>query len=796
MKDPNVTPKTSEEADSSPDLPYVKVQYLTESNEVVWRVIHTRVKDIVEEGEPYSVDAPPSLDHLDFVPQPMVGWYRPSELIKAGIGAVVSAVFGSYADKRDVQSVLTEEEWHDYSIQLDDQGEIWFDYVADLGDGWDSTYTIARLLAEKELGFDAHNRCVKDPTKALVQTQKGQILVMGGDEIYPTPSREEYNNRTIQPYRYAFPFSPFSAQAPHLFLIPGNHDWYDGLNSFFKLFCNNGWVGGWRTWQRRSYFALKLDTHLWLWGIDIQLNSNIDQPQLNYFEHIAQEVMHKGSKIILCTAEPSWVYVDAQTKEEKNPMKLEKKKEEIYQNLGHLEKRIINTYEHEVIIGLAGDWHNYTRYQAKDDSQHQRFVAGGGGAYLYPTHNMPTTLKLPKKFGGAEYEREAIFPNESESKRLATWSLLFSLFRSNWGFIAFLGGFFVLLSWILQSGSKVSSGNQDGQTLLDKFSVSFDLGAFIEVIAHSPESMVYLTLLVAGLMAFSSYTSWPRKIPHGGLHGLTHVALFLGLIYVFAHLNLKVLHLDVNQPMQALLFGIEMFLFGGLLGGFVFGFYLWFSNRVLKIHDNEVLLCQSDPDYKSFLRFHIKKDGQITIYPIGVKRVNRKQSWNLDKTKRQLAAWALQPNAKGGASWFEPKKGDIQDFAQLIEDPIALSYKDDQTKDELCQSDPDYKSFLRFHIKKDGQITIYPIGVKRVNRKQSWNLDKTKRQLAAWALQPNAKGGASWFEPKKGDIQDFAQLIEDPIALSYKDDQTKDRGQWEKSALTMALSMGKSERRV
>ena len=116
-----------------------------------------------------------------------------------------------------------------------------------------------------------------------------------------------------------------------------------------------------------------------------------------------------------------------------------------------------------------------------------------------------------------------------------------------------------------------------------------------------------------------------------------------------------------------------MLLFGGFLGGTVFGLYLWISNRFLKIHDNEVLLCQSDPDYKNFLRFRIK-DGQITIYPIGVERVNRKRSWSRDKTKRHLAAWELQPDATGGASWFEPKEGVIQDYAQLIEDPITISY--------------------------------------------------------------------------------------------------------------------------
>ena len=45
---------------------------------------------------------------------------------------------------------------------------------------------------------------------------------------------------------------------PDMYALPGNHDWYDGLTSFMRLFCQGGWVGAWRTRQRRSYFAVKL----------------------------------------------------------------------------------------------------------------------------------------------------------------------------------------------------------------------------------------------------------------------------------------------------------------------------------------------------------------------------------------------------------------------------------------------------------------------------------------------------------------------------------------------------------
>jgi hypothetical protein len=34
-------------------------------------------------------------------------------------------------------------------LKPDEDGEMWFDYVADLGDGFDATYAIAWLLARK-----------------------------------------------------------------------------------------------------------------------------------------------------------------------------------------------------------------------------------------------------------------------------------------------------------------------------------------------------------------------------------------------------------------------------------------------------------------------------------------------------------------------------------------------------------------------------------------------------------------------------------------------------------------------
>ena len=116
-----------------------------------------------------------------FERRPMVDWLAPGQLAQTGIKAVISDIFGSYADKRDVMAAL------DPDPKLDDlyakEDELWLDFVADLGDGFDSTYTMARLLAAPRLSMQRGGKTYDLP--------RGRMLVMGGDQVYPTASREE-----------------------------------------------------------------------------------------------------------------------------------------------------------------------------------------------------------------------------------------------------------------------------------------------------------------------------------------------------------------------------------------------------------------------------------------------------------------------------------------------------------------------------------------------------------------------------------------------------------------------------
>lgn len=247
----------------------------------------------------------------------MTGCFDPALLIRTGIRAAVSTVFGRYADRREtiaaanVIAPVPPDAKPDYS---EHQGDFWFDYLADTGDGWNPTYAMARLLSEDAL---------PDPLGAL---PRGRLLVLGGDQVHPSASRTEYARRFRAPFEEAYRpggmprWREGGENAPHLYALPGDHDWHDGLNALFGLFCrrrctlpgalgsarDGATIAGRETRQTRSYFAPKLPRGCGLCGNDSLMERYIDQPQIDYFSHVATSWMEPGSKLILCVAEPVW----------------------------------------------------------------------------------------------------------------------------------------------------------------------------------------------------------------------------------------------------------------------------------------------------------------------------------------------------------------------------------------------------------------------------------------------------------------------------------------------------------
>jgi hypothetical protein len=413
-----------------------------------------------------------------------------------------------------------------------------------------------------------------------------------------------------------------------MFAIPGNHDWYDGLGNFIKLFCQKRKIGSWQTAQKRSYYALQLPHNYWLWAIDVQLNSDIDQPQKDYFQEIASKHMQNSDNVILCTSEPAWVY------------KVIHRKDESYKRLKFFEQIFITEDRHEctggnkfkLVATITGDLHHYSRYEEhKKTSEGVEYInhlitAGGGGAFLHPTHNIPETLTgLDEKNDAIlrntqfkDPEMKACFPSNKQSRKIANKILGFPF--NNIAFWAMMTVVQLLLAWMLQSTTQY----QELSFMQQLANVTSFVGWYSVVFEHlflNPPVLVICLLVLVGMTSFTDSNSGKRNYQWvGAIHGLVQVFSMLLFIWLFSWFNISILKLT-NDFSFAMLYVIETFLSGGIIGGLIFGIYLWFSSLFLNIHINESFSSLGNPHFKNFLRIHITPEGNVAIYPIGIEKV-------------------------------------------------------------------------------------------------------------------------------------------------------------------------------
>lgn len=585
----------------------------------------------------------------------MVGWFNPAQLLRIAMQSYNTAGVISLVDEREIQALLAgpQEKPHDYS----DRNELWLDYVADLGDGFDPTYTVAWALAQKSLAIEN-----------VGELKRGDVLVMGGDEVYPAASRDNYENRLVGPYRAALPF----ADPPlDLYAIPGNHDWYDGLVSFLRLFCQPTWIGGWRTQQTRSYFTLKLPHGWWLWATDIQLERDIDRPQMEFFQG-ASAKLQKGDKVILCTAEPSWIQSAFGSPRP-------------YKSLSFIERTLIEQREAKLAITLTGDRHNYARFEATDGSMRQKINAGGGGAFLSATHDLPETLELQKGDRKTEtFARKAEFPSIAESRsgvfrtfRFVQWNKWFGLMLASlymiFGFLVESASRRDLLKWPLQRWPNLDPIPVDslnlwlrtsGATFMEIAEQGTTGGVFSalgSVFVRSPAVLAFALFVVGVLTAFAMQSRRRQgtrdqvsAIVFGGLHGVLHLVLGITLLVAMTRMNAD-LGLRSGSTWSQVALAFEMAIFGTVLGGVLMAIYLIVSNLLAGLHDQEVYSAQANPNYKNFLRMRVDASGTLTIYPLGIENA--------------VSKWELDPDAAADAPWFK-NTGDPLGI-RLIDGPIT-----------------------------------------------------------------------------------------------------------------------------
>ena len=551
----------------------------------------------------------------------MVEWLSPGELLSAALRVMLSSVFGAYADKRELQGVWPLGDALDYSSRED----LWIDYVADVADGFDATITVASVLASPEIDLAS-------PEGPSYRTRRGDVLVMGGDQVYPSADYRNYRNRLIGPYRAALP--AVNGRAPDLFAIPGNHDWYDGLTAFLRVFCQGEAIGGWQTRQRRSYFALQLPHRWWLCGIDIQFESYLDPSQLLYFRERVGSQLQPGDSVIVCAATPSWV--DANTGEP-----------DAYENIDLLEREIVKPRGAAIRLVIAGDKHHYARYAAAEGDS-QRITSGGGGAYLAATHQLPESIEVPppdstdmEKSAPTKYKLVKAYPAKATSRRLRIGVLRLPFQNGSfWGLVALT---YLIVGWSVILGLRV--GAEGFADLLR----SVHWSSLVSGLFARPVGFVMAIGLIAGLAAFNQSPQQVKRWAFGAGHGVAHLMLVLATILAAARL-----FADLGDGL--LLLGVTLVLgtVGGLLGSWLVAIYLLVADH-FRCNINEVFAAQHIEGYNNFVRMHIATDGSLTLHPVRIQKVVR---------------WQFAPDGDDHAPWFVPKT-DPPD-PKLIEPPIRL----------------------------------------------------------------------------------------------------------------------------
>ena len=289
---------------------------------------------------------------------------------------------------------------------------------------------------------------------------RGDILLFGGDTAYPVATGREILRRVVQPWNEVLQDVGTGGRRRVLLGIPGNHDWYDGLDGFARLFRRDAVVGMLAHWEAdrahparkrppgdRSRAALVRQLHL------DELAGSVDLIRSAYQSLraiVRGGTLHRVARLTLRGYTPvqeasHWALplapgldlwgVDRQLRRldfRQRTFFIERRAEQPGDRLVFLapdpalsfgEPNPVGqgmlaachlTLESDRVLYLSGDLHHYER-RAVGESLH--VIAGGGGAFLHGTR-IPPSPRGPA---------ERVYPDAATSRRLALglpWKLM------------------------------------------------------------------------------------------------------------------------------------------------------------------------------------------------------------------------------------------------------------------------------------------------------------------------------------------------------------------------------------
>jgi hypothetical protein len=399
------------------------------------------------------------------------------------------------------------------SAESEAQPDVWFDWIADVGDGFNPTYSMARLLAQPSLRLPWHHHThestgssrwggqddatpaetvLSEPTPRVLP--RGSFVVVGGDLAYPTPGDETFTTRLFVPYRDALSDnahlkSLYRAAQPHV-VMPDTEDpdvahiylldartvseMASGesglprckastelaLRSVPLLFAipgNHDWFDGLGTYMK--YFIERS----WIGGWLMPQRSSYFVLRLPFNWYML--CLDAGCEQDIDAAQRNY-FLDAIERyldEESCAILAVHEPGWIYDSMLHSEKlmqpevsKICEALGTRLRLQIAGDIHNYSRHVPCDATTEAPtlVVSGGGGAFMHGPRLTPVMAHC------TAYRRACAFPARNTLGTLLSRLLGFRVI--NWKFDFIIGAccFLVVLSLLPQSIKDVHRGPQ------------------------------------------------------------------------------------------------------------------------------------------------------------------------------------------------------------------------------------------------------------------------------------------------------------------------------------------------
>jgi hypothetical protein len=465
--------------------------------------------------------------------------------------------------------------------------DIWIDYVSDTGDDVSVSRAVARLVVERyEL---------PDPDRAgeHLTAPRGEILLFGGDTAYPVATAQEITNRVLVPFNEALAGRDGGARV--LLGIPGNHDWYDGLDGFGRMFRRRfedeqdprpsmigvskpmleyyaEWarelvlggkvdkpralvLSGYVPVQNASYFLLPLTRDIHLYGVDRQLKS-IDARQKHFFAEWGRSNPQASPWVLL--PDPLFRFGGPS-----------RTGTDMIQSLGfdfHARSHFL----------LSGDVHHYERSTEGNIFQ---VIAGGGGAFLHPA---------PVVGGRRNAERR--WPSAAESRALLS-GVPWKIARGRSGFLPHL-----IFAALFAPAMSV------GVRLYDRTGV----------IVAAPVAITLVVTIIYALIG-GVRRRFSRVLPPALL-----AAVLTASLPILASLLVKHALLRLHFVPTLFVVASSTLVLTVFAASYVFGSYLSHLTR-RGIEHTQAFTALDHPGYKHFLRLRVRADGRgVDGYCIGL----------------------------------------------------------------------------------------------------------------------------------------------------------------------------------